>query len=453
MSLPATQEPFPFLELPAEIRNKIYRLVLLTQNVTTEIQKDDDSGGNFGKRAVGDIPVQPNEVAIGTIRCGPWRKYILEYQFSILRVNRQINFEAWGIFYLENFWVVVVVNKAGFGREMKDRGFPVTITGDLWSHIRSPVMEVEVLFPSLEGQKQCDAFVMAAAHLYGLTRALWTAKGASEMKLQIRLQPPITNSSPSELNLLRQFFSLRIIKQVSLLGVSKQKYKDLFKRTNTTTDGLNKAFHDLAAGIRHLRRYMVAERWGHASMQVEKHVMLLTDCGIVYGSRFLGIEPGLDIITAIARSVVAKAIIVATNMGIAEVSLQQRLFGQTINFAGRAIELLSRASVVERANPSIVVPSNHPLLVLADTITYDIKSTQSFTHLMRASAYMNMRQGKRALQDIKKARELRPNSLLAASMSQTWKKTFGPFKNSGSLLPAASSSSTPAASITDPAAS
>ncbi|MCJ1462488.1 hypothetical protein MMC07_001090 [Pseudocyphellaria aurata] len=206
-------DTFPFLRLPAEIRNEIYRLVLLTRNIMTDKLKiehsDRDSASDEEVDEVGSV--QLSEEAVGTVRCECWPTYTLRHQVSMLVVNRQIYHEAYGIFCLENFWTIVQINKKGFAKEMKDRGFPIIslTAGEPWCYIRSPVLKVEVTFSTLERQNQSDRLVVATDHLQHLMRALWTAKGVSEMGVSIDVQSPLRENSPSENALLEPFISLR----------------------------------------------------------------------------------------------------------------------------------------------------------------------------------------------------------------------------------------------------
>lgn len=382
--------------------------------------------------AIDVAEIQPDEVAVGTIRCESWREYTFGCQISILRANRQIYLEAWGIFHLENFWTIVRVNKAGFGKEMKNRGFQVLPARDLWLRTGFPVMKVTVQFPSLEDQEQNDVLAVATSHLKQLMRALWTAKGASEMEVVITVQPQLTNEQPSERDLLEPFFKLRSIKRVSILGVSKQRDIDQLTRAITTTDGLKQTFDELTAGVKRLQRYLKERQWGLAMGQAEKHSILLTDCKAAYGSRFVGRDPNLDINTAVTRGQAALEIITATAISFAEVTLSQYDYINTVSFARRALQALGVFCRVNAwllgnpANHTIVVPSHHPLLPITDTVPFK-DEIECAILLIRARAYMGMEQGEPALEDIQKARELMPNSTTLASVSQTWQYMFGPY--------------------------
>lgn len=96
------QSPFPFLRLPAEIRNEIYRPVLLTQNIVIYKPNFDYDLRVLGEDADGLGYAERGEVAVGTIRCESWRSYRIRYQIDFLLTNRQIYREAWAIFQLEN---------------------------------------------------------------------------------------------------------------------------------------------------------------------------------------------------------------------------------------------------------------------------------------------------------------------------------------------------------------
>lgn len=402
------------------------------RNVTTSIVKPNHSCRNVAEGTIEVAETRSDEVAVGNIRCDSWRAYTFGCQISILRANRQIYREAWGIFHLENFWTIVRVNKAGFGKEMKDRGFLVLPAGDLWLRTGFPVMKVKVDFPSLEDQEQNDVLAVASIHLKQLMRALWTAKGASEMEVMITIQPPLMDKSPSQRDLLEPFFKLRGIKRVSILGVSKQRDIDQLTRKITTTDGLNQTFNELTAGVRRLQRYIKARQWELAIGQAEKHAIRMTDCKTVYGNRFIGIERGLNNTTAVARGQAALEIIIATAIGFAEVTLCQYEYINTISFVRRALYALhvfSRVSNFLPGNPgthAIVVPPRYPLLPITGTVPFE-NEIKCVLLLIRARAYMGIERGEPAMEDIQKARELMPNSMTLVSVSQTWHYMFGPY--------------------------
>lgn len=371
---------------------------------------------------------QLDDLAVGTVRCESWRRYTLGYQVSILRANRQVYHEAWSIFQRENLWAVVRVNKAGFGKSLKERGFPVGTAGDLWDSIRFPVMKVTIEFPNLEIHEQGEVMVIAVADLAELMRALWTAKGATEMKITINVQPPLTQSSPSPNSLLSPFIKLRSIKQIVISGVSDREYKNELERTITTTDGINQTFFELAKGLKCLQRYINAQRWGRAVLKAEKHSTLMADCMLVYNERFLGIEPGLDLRIAVVRSQAATEMIVATALAIAEVTLHLQEYENTIGFLERALFFMGNEFVfrpLPQVNPTVTVPHYHQLPQTGTLPTEENINCTIF--LIRARAYLGMQQAEPAFRDIEKAREFMPSSVAVASVSRSWEAMFGQF--------------------------
>lgn len=368
----------------------------------------------------------PDEAdGVGTVQCGSFRAYTMGFHVSILRANQQIYREAWSMFQLGNFWTLVQMNKTGFGKEMKDLGFAIASAGDLSRHVKFPVLKVGIIFPSLEGQSQSDTLVVATVHLKHLIRCLWTCKGASEMEITIHVQPPITKISPDERHLLRPFFKLRGVKKLTVLGVSKERYIDELTRLTTTIDGINQTFGELVAGIKCLQRYIKARRWDHATAMAEKHTLLMHDTQAVYGNRFVGVEPGLIAHMAIERSKAAQEIIIAGAMAVAEVTLHLRQFANTVCFATRAIDLMTRASLIQ-VTPAILLPPPNLLLPVPGIVFWN-RQTKSFIHLVRARAHIAMGRAELALFDIAKARGFVDDSAMLTSVSKAWQVRFGPY--------------------------
>lgn len=384
-----------------------------------------------GANSVASVP--PDEVAIGTIRSKSRQTYRLGYQVLILLSNRQIYRETWGIFHLENIWTVIRVNKVGFGQHMKDHGFPIATADNLWRDVKFPVMKVTITFPSLAHQEQSDALVVATAHLQQLMRALWTAKGASEMEIVIHVQLMGAEKSPSERDLLQPFLKLRTIRRLIVSGVSDHSYIDKLTRAITTTDGMNQTLGEMTASIKCLQRYIKAKRWGSAIAQLEKHNTLMSDCKIAYGSRILTIEPGINVNAANARIQVAKEVVIATAIAVAEVSLYRGQYANAIRFAGSSLQLISGVFVfrhITPVRPTAFVPPYHQLLLPTGLINSE-NETRLNILLVRARVYMGMRQAEDALRDIEMAREIMPNSIALASVSSDWQAMFGSIPRSG----------------------
>ncbi|MCJ1424670.1 hypothetical protein MMC29_002558 [Sticta canariensis] len=435
--LQATPKFFPFLRLPAEIRNQIYRLSLLRENVSTDVLKvrpwETASGA-----------AQPGEVTVGAIRCRYHRVYTIEFQISILRTNWQIYHEASSIFNLENFWTIVRVNKAGFGKEMKDRGFPIMTADDLWCRFRFPVMKVTVRFPTLHCWGQCDAFLIATFHLKQLMRVLWTAVGSSEIEVMIQVQPPLTKNSPSERQLLVPFFRLVGIRKVIVSGVSDQ--GNIAKLTSAITTGIDidRVHIGLMRSLCFLQGCVKEQRWGDAIAHTERHTTLLADCRTVFGNRIFGIEPGLNVNKAIARRSIAVEIFIAAALANAEVSLHQQIYTNAIRFATRALTLFHSELVYYpaiAATLNVLVPPRQFMLLPITGTTASLNEFLCRILCVRAGAYIGTQKAGCAVRDINEARELMPTSSMLASVSEDWQARFGSVASSALLAPPAATES------------
>ena len=341
---------------------------------------------------------------------------------AILLTNRQIYREAWGIFHLENNWTIIRVNKAGFGKDLKDHGFPVATADNLRRHVKFPVMEVTIIFPSLVDQNQSEDLVVATLHLKRLMRALWTAKRALEMEVTIQLQPPRTKGSPDERYLLRRFLKLRGIKRLVILGGTDKLFIDELTRAVTSADSVNRSFDELTAGIKRLQRYIKAERWEHAVAQAGKHCILEDDCHTVYDLRLAGIEPGMNINTVNSRYQIDKEIIMAASIAIGEVTLYLGQYASTIRFADRGLSRMLSVSAILFAIHYSPPPSTGSITGLITSVD----EAKFHLYLIRARAYIALQRAEDAFRDIKNASGLIPNSPTLASVSQAWHAMFDP---------------------------
>ena len=102
-------------DLPAEIRNEIYRYLLATDYVR-ERSKNPELR-EFGGIALGYH--RPEHKYAGSLRCqNVWIERSC-YSLNILRVSRQIYQESSQIF-SNNSWICVRVNRSFFARELKE---------------------------------------------------------------------------------------------------------------------------------------------------------------------------------------------------------------------------------------------------------------------------------------------------------------------------------------------
>ena len=96
---------FPFLRLPAELRNKIYRCLLLTAYTKYHVSYYSKrwTGPYVKRESLLVILQQPFDYALYKI----WPKYAHRYQTSIFRLNHQICRETLTLFYAKNEFVYV----------------------------------------------------------------------------------------------------------------------------------------------------------------------------------------------------------------------------------------------------------------------------------------------------------------------------------------------------------
>lgn len=360
--------------------------------------------------------LEEDEVAVGTVQCDSWRTYTIGYQLDFLLTNRQIYREAWHIFQLENNWTIIRVNKAGFGEQLRAHGFPVASADSLWCHIKFAVMDVTVIFPSLEDRKEKDTFVVATVHVKQLIRALWTVNGASEMEVIIHVHPPHSKNSPDERHLLQPFLKIRSIKRLVVLGVSDQDYVDELTSVVTTTDGMTQTLGQLVAGVRRLKQYIRAERWEHAVEQGENLLVLMADCAVTYGDRYFEAGPVL--------SQVAMETLISTAMVMAELSILGGDYRSCIHFAKSGLRV-SRTFVFQHlipVHPTVFVHPYHQLPPLTDIMTFRTSRKETWCNmiLLHARALMGIKQLPAAFEDLQIAERLMPNNEKVASVFQEW---------------------------------
>lgn len=138
----------------------------------------------------------------------------------------------------------------------------------------------------------------------------------------------------------------------------------------------------------------------------------------MYGLRLIGVEPGIDTITAFVRQQIAKEIKLAVALAIGEVTLYMGQYASTVRFADRGLSRMLGVSV-------IFFPIIHSHHSFTGTIT-SLEEAKYHIYLVRACAYIGMQRAEDAFRDINAAAELMPNSVMLASVYQDWEARFGP---------------------------
>ncbi|KAI9872137.1 MAG: hypothetical protein M1830_002031 [Pleopsidium flavum] len=169
------------LEIPGEIRNKVYRELLITDKVRN---KD------------GICILEP----------------------AILRTCRQIHKEASTILYGENKWVVFTFNFHGFVGAWKRAGFPILSTNHINS-IQSPALKVDYRDHYFLHQYAQEYFVVTEYDLPAICRAFWGDQKLDHAEFTITLN--VRDEScrrEMQLQLLDPFREVRGVGGVKVVG-------------------------------------------------------------------------------------------------------------------------------------------------------------------------------------------------------------------------------------------
>ena len=217
-------EIFRFLDLPPEIRNEIYRLLLTLAGaykcrpnpefLKLEIESEPTSKAFAAANLTWgeDWDEDPEEICPKELeRCQNTRKETLEYELAILRVNKKIHWEAASIFRHENTWIAFRFGLAGYAESFKDRGFGVIPYKSC--SISWPILTVNVHTRTPRRPRQMngtDAFLAPTLTLNSVIRALWTLSGSTEMRFELDINHTFAKHCPETAkNVLQAFYGLR----------------------------------------------------------------------------------------------------------------------------------------------------------------------------------------------------------------------------------------------------
>ncbi len=219
MDTKAIHRALSFLNFPGEIRNKIYRLLVCSENALVKRPN----------RAYEDDPSEaepwnlhePKGDSHTLQAVSPW---LTRYDFStaILQVNRQIHEEAAGIFHDDNLWVIVESNTVGFASALKSYGFRVVSRRPPKSSLK-PALRVILRFHHPTPTKCQESFVLSHDCLSDFARALWVTRGMRNLEVELEL--PATGKlehSEVEQLLLDPLKQVRGIQNVAIKGKGKK---------------------------------------------------------------------------------------------------------------------------------------------------------------------------------------------------------------------------------------
>ncbi|KAI9810529.1 MAG: peptidyl-prolyl cis-trans isomerase cpr6 [Pycnora praestabilis] len=271
---------FHFLDLPAEIRNKIYRYLLTMEGEGTIIAKK-------GKDCE---PFQPGKFS--TNRGGlPYELlsenyWDLEYPINtaILCVNRKIYREASNILYDDNLWIIVTVNAKGFSKSLIEAGFPV-ISQHVPARIKNPVLRVNLRFPSLDGRGEHETFLIEEIVIVYFCRALWLTKGIRELHIDLQINPKLGGYSASFLEemLLLPFISVRGARKARISGcLNKEKAEIIVRAMMTPLLDYAEVEENVGNKISFGNAACRREEWTIASTWYMWGLIFLEDCLAVF---------------------------------------------------------------------------------------------------------------------------------------------------------------------------
>ena len=278
---------FRFLDLPIEIRNEIYRYLFKGNYVMRYYPNPKYQDSKTESEPILNCS-STSDAEVGTIRCENVWIETPGYNMTMLRVSQQVYDEAWAVFSKENSWITITVNKAGYGADMKSRGFGVIYCGTL-DHITQPVLKIRVNFPSLEPRKEEDTFLMSASGLSWLPRALWMTVGMKEMDLRIEMHRVFAGlPAEKEDDFLDCFYQIHGIRKATLVGGIQDTHKTRIPSELTTPHGdADDILQDLVLilgvfndGWERGERHVIAEL-------AEAAIAFLSDCFKIYGITFI----------------------------------------------------------------------------------------------------------------------------------------------------------------------
>ncbi len=123
LDIKKVDQAFRFLDLAPEIRNKVYRLLLLSENARVSqlnpVFEESVSDSEPFKCFPGEPQGGPSSLQGVNYRISTYN-----FETAILRVSHLVHQEAAAIFD-KNLWVIVSIDGQGFSSELKRAGYPV----------------------------------------------------------------------------------------------------------------------------------------------------------------------------------------------------------------------------------------------------------------------------------------------------------------------------------------
>lgn len=177
---------FRILSLPRELRDQIYRELLLADKV-------------HAKEAF---------------------KYALEP--AILRVNKQLYKECTRILYEENTWVLITVNWRNLQKIFPKANYPPVShspAGHLDAFNRKPALQVDLRDQCIETQSVQESMLSIAYHVYRVFRYVTGGHNPKQIDLSVRFDPRLSRKPEVREDLLLYLRDIRGVGKTAVTGI------------------------------------------------------------------------------------------------------------------------------------------------------------------------------------------------------------------------------------------
>ncbi|CAD6593175.1 MAG: hypothetical protein ASARMPREDX12_006920 [Alectoria sarmentosa] len=179
--------PFRILSLPREIRDQIYRELLLLAD---------------------KFPVTKTS------------SYALEP--AILRVNSQMHKECTRILYEENTWILITTNWVNLVRLYLEANHPIVShspAGHLDAFIRKPALQVDLRDPHFSPQSAQSSMLMIAHDVHSVFRSLTWEHDPMQVRFSVRFDPRLSTKPEVRETLLLSLRDLRGVGMTTVSGI------------------------------------------------------------------------------------------------------------------------------------------------------------------------------------------------------------------------------------------
>ncbi|KAF2093947.1 hypothetical protein NA57DRAFT_80952 [Rhizodiscina lignyota] len=206
--------PFRFLDLPSELRNAVYRVVLL------ELPRP-QFNPEFTAHCTEWYPFWDHQDDSNDGEMNPHCAYLHSFPYAVFAVNRQVREEALDIINsAKHTWIILRSNLSGYASRLSAKGFPIAFTGPV-NGIKHPLVTLELVLPEISPRYPFDSFAVPAHWMSQLVRAINVTDEKPGAILTVTFHElPGAKFSPAPLpDLVATFSNLYEMRQVKVAGV------------------------------------------------------------------------------------------------------------------------------------------------------------------------------------------------------------------------------------------